>query len=151
MLMKYSLKIALLLALLFTTRTSLFAQTQQDPIERNLWYNTEKTSKIQIYKAGDGLFYGKIVWLKVPAIDGQPKLDPNNPDKSKRNTPLLGMVIIKGLKKDGDHDYVDGTIYDPKNGKTYSSKISFKEGQLDVRGYVGISLIGRTATWTKAD
>ena len=150
MLIKSPLKIALFFTLLFTTGTPLFAQTQ-DPIERNLWYNTEKTSKIQIYKGSDGLFYGKIVWLKVPTIDGQPKLDPNNPDKSKRNTPLLGMVIIKGLKKDGDNEYVDGTIYDPKNGKTYSSKITFKDGQLDVRGYIGFSLLGRSATWTKAD
>ncbi len=122
----------------------------QDAIER-LWYNQEKTAKIQVYKATDGKFYGKIVWLKEPLAEGKPKVDKNNPDKARRNDPVMGLQLLKGFKKDGDHHYEDGTIYDPKNGKTYSCKISHTGDVLDVRGYVGISLFGRTTTWTKAD
>ena len=146
---KYSLRILLLFAFFLCLRTAAFAQA--DALERNLWYNEEKTAKIQIYKATDGKFYGKIVWLKVPEADGKPKVDKNNPDKNRKNDPVLGLLILKGFKKDGDKIYTDGTIYDPKNGKTYSCKITNKGESLDVRGYVGFSFIGRTTVWTKAD
>jgi uncharacterized protein (DUF2147 family) len=123
----------------------------QDAIER-IWYNQEKTAKVQIFKATDGKFYGKIVWLKEPNNEeGKPKVDKNNPDKAKKSTPLMGLQLLKGFKKDGDTEYEDGNIYDPKNGKTYSCKINRKGETLEVRGYVGISLIGRTTIWTKAD
>ncbi len=142
-----------MLAQLFTTLLLLgvrCAFAQADKLERT-WYNEEKTSKIQIYKAVDGKFYGKIVWLRVPELEGKPKVDKNNPDKARRNDPLIGLLILKGLKKVSNEQYEDGTIYDPKNGKTYSSKITVKGDVLDVRGYIGFSLLGRTTTWTKAD
>jgi uncharacterized protein (DUF2147 family) len=123
----------------------------QDAIER-LWYNEEKTAKIQIFKATDGKFYGKIVWLKEPNnAEGKAKTDIHNSDKSKRNNPVLGLQMLKGFVKEDETHYEDGTIYDPKNGKTYSCKINNKGDVLDVRGYVGVSWIGRTTTWTKAD
>jgi len=149
MLGKYSLRIVFLIAIILGTRTWSFAQA--DPLERNLWYNEEKTSKIQIYKATDGKFYGKVVWLKVPDRDGKPKTDIHNPDDKKKNDPVLGLVILRGFKKDGDKLYDGGTIYDPLNGKTYSCKITNKGDVLDVRGYIGFSWIGRTTVWTKAD
>jgi uncharacterized protein (DUF2147 family) len=143
-----SLRSVLLLVLLSTVS---FVAIAQDAIER-VWYNQEKTAKVQIFKATDGKFYGKIVWLKEPNNEeGKPKVDKNNPDKAKKSTPLMGLQLLKGFKKDGDTEYEDGTIYDPKNGKTYSCKINRKGETLEVRGYVGISLIGRTTIWTKAD
>lgn len=126
------------------------AKAQTDPIEK-VWYNQEKTAKIQVYKAKDGRFYGKMVWLKEPLENGKPKVDKENPDDKKRNTPLIGLILLRGLEKDGDHEYDNGKIYDPKNGKTYSCKITHKGNTLDLRGFVGISLIGRTSTWTLAD
>ena len=151
MLTRYPLRVIFFLTLCLGVVMTSFAQTPQDPLERNLWYNQEKTAKVQIYKATDGRFYGKIVWLKNPEENGKPKLDKNNPDKAKRSDPLLGMMILKGFKKDGENVYEDGTIYDPKNGKTYSCKMTHKDGKLDVRGYVGFSLLGRTTIWTKAE
>lgn len=139
--------IALTVIVSFAFKSSTLAQ---DQIEK-VWYNQEKTSKIQVYKAKDGKFYGKIIWLKDPLKNGKPKLDEENPDKGKRTQPIVGLVILRGLKKDGDKEYSDATIYDPKNGKTYSCKITYKGNKLDLRGYVGISLIGRTSTWTLAD
>ncbi len=126
------------------------AVAQTDPIEHT-WYNEEKTAKVQVYKAKDNKFYGKIIWLKEPDKNGKPKTDENNPDAKKRSQPILGLLILKGFEKDGDNEYEDGTIYDPKNGKTYSCKIKHKGKTLDVRGYVGVSLLGRTTTWTLAD
>lgn len=137
--------IIILYSILFCVKSN-----AQDQIER-VWYNQEKTAKIQIFKATDGKYYGKIIWLKEPLRDGKPKLDIENPKEAKRNQPILGLLVLKGFNKDGKMGYEDGTIYDPKNGKTYSCKMTYNGNSLDVRGYVGISLIGRTAIWTIAD
>ena len=126
------------------------AKAQPDPIE-HVRYNEAKTGKIQIYKARDGKFYGKIVWLAEPDRDGKPKLDINNPNKTRRNEPLIGLVALKSFQKTEDGVYDDGTIYDHKNGKTYDCTMKLKGGVLDVHGYVMISLIGRSEKWTKAD
>jgi uncharacterized protein (DUF2147 family) len=126
------------------------AFAQADPIEHT-WYNQEKTSKIKIYKAVDGKYYGKIVWLKEPLRDGKPKTDYLNSDKSKQNTLLMGLVVLTGIKKESGNEYDDGDIYDPKNGKTYSCKITFEGNHLNLRGYIGFSLFGRTAVWERAD
>jgi uncharacterized protein (DUF2147 family) len=142
------MKHVLFLCLFVFLGNTLLAQT--DAIER-IWYNQEKTAKIQIYKAKDNKFYGKIVWLKEPNENGKPKVDDDNPDPKKRNQPLMGLMVLKGFIKDGSKTYEDGSIYDPKNGKTYSCKITHNGNSLDVRGYMGISLIGRTAKWTLAE
>ncbi len=113
------------------------------------WLNEEKEGKIEIFKHTDGKYYGKLVWLKEPNRDGKPKLDINNKDEKLRDKPVLGLIILKGFTKDGDI-YSDGKIYDPKNGKTYACKITPKDNNtLSIRGYIGISLIGRTTTWTR--
>lgn len=149
MLKQYSLWILFLSVVFFGAETLGFAQA--DPLGKNLWYNGDKKAKIQIYKATDGKFYGKIVWLKEPDRDGKPKLDIHNNDKARQNDPVMGLIILKAFKKTDDTHYEDGTIYDPKNGKTYSCKMTLEGDKLYVRGYIGFSLIGRTETWTKAD
>jgi uncharacterized protein (DUF2147 family) len=126
------------------------AYAQADQIE-GLWYNQEKTAKVRIYKAKNNKFYGKIEWLKEPVINGKTRTDEKNPDKAKRAEPLLGLQVLKGFEKNGEDEYAEGTIYDPKNGKTYSCQIKYKVNTLDVRGYVGISLIGRTTVWSRTD
>lgn len=148
MIRKYLQRLVVIIAVIFGVHS--YASAQKDPIEHT-WLNGQKTGKIQVYKAKDGKFYGKIVWLAEPNRDGKPKTDINNTDAKLRTRPVLGLLILKGFSKDGDDGYEDGTIYDPKNGKTYSCKMTLKGKTLDVRGYVGVSLIGRTDTWTLAD
>jgi len=139
----------LLCTLLLVIGTVWSANAQKEKVE-GIWFNQEKDAKIEIYKARDGKFYGKIVWLKEPTINGQPKADVNNPKKNLRATPIIGLLILKAFEKDSDTDYEDGTIYDPKNGKTYSCNITVKDANtLSIRGYIGISLIGRTTTWSR--
>lgn len=140
----FTIVLALLLA-----NTSIWAQSK-DPIER-LWLSQEKNAKINIYKGQDGKFYGKIAWIREPLENGQPKMDKNNPNKDLRQQPLMGLVLLKGFKKAHGTTYEDGEIYDPKNGKTYSCKMTMKGNTLDVRGYMGISLIGRTSVWTATE
>jgi uncharacterized protein (DUF2147 family) len=125
-----------------------FAQTTNKDALIGTWLTGSGKGKVQIYKDGDK-YSGKIVWLKEPnREDGTAKLDRNNPDKAKQKNPVLGLNMLKGFIFDTDK-WVDGTIYDPENGKTYSCKITWRDGKLDVRGYIGISLIGRTDTWFK--
>jgi Uncharacterized protein conserved in bacteria len=136
--------------MLIVVAVPMLSFAQADPLE-GFWFNDTKHAKIQVYKAKDNKLYGKIVWLAEPNRNGKPKVDEKNPDESKRSQPVVGLVILRGFTKSGANVYEDGTIYDPKNGKTYSCKITRKGDELDVRGYVGISLIGRSTTWTRAD
>lgn len=127
-----------------------FAFAQKDKIEGK-WLNQEKEAMVEIYKAKNGKFYGKIVWLKEPNRNGQPKLDINNQKESLRSQPIMNLLILKGFNKDGENVYEDGTIYDPKNGKTYSCKMTYENANtLSIRGYIGISMLGRTTTWTRS-
>ncbi|SDG15960.1 DUF2147 domain-containing protein [Mucilaginibacter sp. P25] len=138
------------LILLAIVAVSINAKAQTDKIE-GLWYNDVKTAKIQITKESNGKFYGKVVWLKEPLKDGKPKVDEMNSDEKLRSRPRLGLPVLADFVKDGDNKYSGGTIYDPNNGKTYSCKMTYKGKTLDIRGYIGISLFGRTTTWSRAE
>jgi uncharacterized protein (DUF2147 family) len=122
---------------------SCFPQAVSADAVLGTWLTASGKAKVQIYKEGDK-YNGKIVWLKIPTYeDGK-----HNPDKAKQSVPLLGLNMLKGFEFDED-EWEDGTIYDPENGKTYSCTIKYRDGKLDLRGYIGISLIGRTQTWYK--
>lgn len=115
-----------------------------------IWYNEEKTSKIEVYKTQANTYVGKIIWLKEPDRDGKPKTDINNPKTDKRDVPLIGLFVLRGFEKKSESKYEGGTIYDPKTGKTYDCTITVKSiNELALRGYIGISMIGRNTTWTK--
>lgn len=138
--------------MLTTVGLKAFAQKPKPGDILGTWFNEEKTSKLQIYQAGN-LFFAKIVWLREP-IDkatGKPRLDNMNPDNKLKNSPLLGLVVLKNFVFDGDDEWKDGSIYDPKNGKTYRCYFSFdgSPNKLKIRGYVGVSLLGRTTYWTR--
>ena len=148
---KFQKRSLLLIVIMFCRMFVMHAFAQTELLTNHLWYNEEKTSKIQLYKATDGKYYGKIVWLKVSQEEGKPRTDSHNPDKAKQKDPLFGLLILTGFKKETEMQYVDGNIYDPKNGKTYRCKINYVDGHLNVRGYIGFSLIGRTTIWTNAD
>jgi uncharacterized protein (DUF2147 family) len=96
-------------------------------------------------------FFGEIIWLREPKDkNGKIKLDKENPKKELKTKPLVGLEILKNFKYKGKKKWQDGTIYDPENGKTYSCNIEMKDNNtLKIRGYVGISLLGRTTTWSR--
>ncbi len=107
----------------------------------------EAKSIVEIYKQ-DGKIYGKVVEILNPAKKNATCDECPGEAKGK---PILGIVIIKGLEKDGD-EYNDGTIMDPKNGKVYKCYIELDgPNKLDVRGYIGFSLLGRTQTWSRVN
>ena len=105
-------------------------------------------SYIEIFEK-NGLYFGKITKLL---------LDP--PDKvcnkcsgDLKNKPLVGMIILKNMKKTGNVDkelgleFASGTIFDPDEDDTYKCLMWLKDDVLTVRGYIGISLLGRSAEW----
>ena len=99
----------------------------------------------------NGVFEGK-----VEKIFEQPGDDPNHLCKKcegeRKDRPIIGMTFLWGLKKDGDL-YGGGEILDPKNGKIYRAKMKMIEGgrKLEVRGYIGLSLFGRSQTWIRQE
>lgn len=115
------------------------------------WKTGEGTAIVQIFKQGSS-YFGKIVWLKEPnnPTTGKPRIDANNSDPSKRNTPLLGLVNLRNFSFHKNNQWKDGKIYDPKSGDDYSCKITMKDpNTIEVRGYMGISLLGRTDVWKR--
>lgn len=138
---------------LLSMKTASVFDTEADKIQ-GTWLNEEGTAQVQIFRAVNGSYagkyYGKIVWLKVTEENGKPRTDINNPDKSKQSTPLMGLLLLKDFSYDSDdEEWSGGTIYDPKSGKTYSSYMALDGNKLNVRGYIGISIIGRTTVWTR--
>jgi uncharacterized protein (DUF2147 family) len=126
-------------------------QNKADDIIGTWLTGGKEPAKIQIHKSGEK-FYGKIIWLKNPTENGKQRVDANNPDKAKRSNPIIGLLMLTGFKFDGEDEWKGGDIYDPESGKTYSSYIYLKDkNTLKVRGYVGISLLGRTETWIRSD
>lgn len=130
-------------------------QAQEDNSEADkltgVWQPSDGRSYIKIDKIGNK-FYGRIVWLKEPLNEeGEPRVDKNNPDESLRSTPLKGYRILKDFVYDEEEGiWKDGTIYDPKNGVTYNCKIELtEENKIEVRGYVGTAVFGRTDVWTR--
>lgn len=73
---------------------------------------------------------------------------------ARKDKPIVGLAIIEGVKKNPDEPYWDGgSILDPNNGKTYKVRLTPKDGgkALDVRGYIGAPLLGRTQTWIRVE
>ncbi len=96
-----------------------------------------------------GKLYGTIIKLfRKPDEDQNPKCD--KCEGALKDKPIIGMQILKGFSKDGD-EWSGGKILDPHNGKTYSCILEVLDGgkKLKVRGYIGISLIGRTQIWER--
>ncbi|MFC5408621.1 DUF2147 domain-containing protein [Larkinella bovis] len=115
------------------------------------WLNGTKRGHIQIYKKGDQ-YFGKLVWLKEPndPVTGKPRTDVKNSQSSLRTRPLVGLDVMQGFIYDGGKVWADGNIYNPEDGKEYSCKLTLKDpNTLDVRGYIGISLIGKSQIWTR--
>ncbi|MGD0839162.1 MAG: DUF2147 domain-containing protein [Polyangia bacterium] len=115
-----------------------------------VWLTSAQDATITITRSGDS-YVGHVSWLKRQhGADGQPVRDDHNPDVSLRQRPLMGLQILWGMRSKGDGEYTDGQLYDPAHGKTYSGKaVLVSDHVLQLRGYVGISLFGRTETWTR--
>ena len=132
------------------------------------WFADEGKSKIEIYKCKTK-YCGRIVWLEEPnypandekGMAGLVKVDRENESEDLRSRPIVGLDIVSGFVFDKASEYqdeedksapswTDGKIYDPRNGKMYSCNMALTNPkQLEVNGYIGIPLFGRTVTWLR--
>lgn len=120
------------------------------------WQTAGNRSELEIFTCGDKLC-GKVVWLKNPLYvtskDGPvgiPKVDRKNPDPAQQNRPIIGLRVIEGLTPKGGNIWENGSCYDPESGNTYTCRIRLvSPDRLEVRGFIGIPLFGRTYTLTR--
>jgi len=141
--MKYISMLLLVSAMSFTG----FAQNKDAIL--GSWINSTGEAHVDIFKKGEK-YFGKISWLKTNKDEkGIVKTDLKNPDPKLRSKPILGMEMLRNFVYE-DGKWTDGKIYDPKSGKTYSCNMNIKDnGELNMRGYIGVSIIGRSETWKR--
>ena len=152
-----------IVCLLFSGFTTFAQKVDDKDLILGNWKHSNGRSVVSIYKGKQengedpGKYYGKIVWLLEPNNDdGTPRTDVNNDEDELKSQPLKGLVIMKDMEfeeVDGKMVYWDGgTIYDPNNGSTYSFEAEIdkkNKNVMDGRGFIGVSLFGRTDTWTR--
>jgi len=148
--MRYPMQASLIAAALLALPAAAWAQAAS-PV--GTWKTIDdKTGKpkalVNITEEG-GVLSGKIEKLYRPADQDQnPKCV--NCSGARKDQPIIGMTILSGLKKDGN-EYTGGEILDPQDGKTYKSKAKLTDNgaRLEVRGYIGMPMLGRTQTWQR--
>ncbi len=152
--MKFTSLAIVLVGILIMPFPNLHAQDVKADDIIGVWLTQDNDSYVEIYKEGNK-YFGKITWLKTPidSITGKPEVDDKNENPKLRNRPVMGMKLLTNFVFDGEDEWEDGQIYDPKKGSTYSCYMEFPDkknkNRLKIRGYIGISLLGRTVYWTR--
>ena len=113
------------------------------------WLTQNRDGWIQITIQGD-LLEGSIAGS--PNDDEEREFDDRNPDPALRSRRLKGLTIMTGFQSGGDGRWTGGRIYDPNTGKTYKGTVTRLDANtLKIRGFIGVSLFGRSETWTRDD
>lgn len=136
----------LLTVLLIFMTNSAFAQTADAGKIIGSYLTEGNKGKVVIIKKSNK-YYGTLVWANIPNA-----LDKNNVDEKERKNLIAGKIILKDFVYSSNNTWENGTIYDPESGKTYNGKITLdNNGNLKIRGFVGVSLFGRTTTWIRTN
>jgi uncharacterized protein (DUF2147 family) len=122
----------------------------QSPTPTGVWLHANKRIQIKVASCGERLC-ADIVWFRWPNdAQGVPLVDLNNPNPALRTRPLLGLTVLRNLRRTGENTWEDGEIYNPDDGTDYSAKMSIDaDGDLRVRAYLLVPLIGHTLVWTR--
>jgi uncharacterized protein (DUF2147 family) len=139
-----------LIIFLFLGIYSLAGIAQEADKILGIWWNEEKTSKIKVEKK-DGKYIGTVVYM-IPEkyVNGKPPVDDKNPDVKLQSRPVVGLQILSGFVFDaGAKEWKNGTIYDPKSGKTYDCYAWFEGNDLlKLKGFVmGMRWLGKSSEW----
>ncbi len=134
------------LVLMLSLMTVYAFANQPEEIE-GVWLNAKGDGLIE-FNINEGLLSGTIIGSPLP--EDRLRKDGNNPDPALRDRLLQGITILNDFSYVGARRWQGGTIYDPNNGKTYNCNITLiADDTIEVRGYVGISLFGRTEVWQR--
>jgi uncharacterized protein (DUF2147 family) len=140
-------KLTILLLIGFYAVTS-YAQNADKIV--GIWWNSEKTSKIQVEKK-DGKYIGSVVYIIPEKYEnGQPPKDEKNPDPALRSRSKIGIVILQGfVYNTKENNWENGRIYDPNNGKTYDCYAWLETNDLlKLKGFImGMRWLGRSSEW----
>ena len=126
----------------------------QDASPVGLWKtiddDTGKAKALIRITENNGELRGKIEKLFLDIGEKNPKCD--KCEGAQKDQPIIGMTILSGMKQEGT-EYGDGQILDPANGKMYKSRMSLADNgkKLNVRGYIGMPMLGRTQTWLREE
>ena len=146
-----SLLVQLLLVLAVSCSSALAAEPSATGLWRTIDDSTGKPRALVRITEASGQYQGRLEkTFPQPGEDPNPKCDKCS--GSRRNQPVVGMTILWGMTKQ-DEEYQGGEILDPENGKIYRAKMRLEDGgkALHVRGFIGISLLGRTQVWMREE
>ncbi|MEM8843167.1 MAG: DUF2147 domain-containing protein [Pseudomonadota bacterium] len=115
-----------------------------------LWMTANKRAIVEIAPCSDSAC-GRIVWMaNAFEDDGSPKRDMNNPDESLRSQPLCGITLVGDLMPREREAELYGFIYNPRDGKKYSARVSsLADDKIEMRGFLGLEIFGKSETWTR--
>jgi uncharacterized protein (DUF2147 family) len=140
------IRLTCLSSILFST----LAWAEKTDVEGR-WLTQEGDGWITIQIVGDSL-EGSVAGSPDPKQREEREFDDRNPDPNLRTRRLEGLTIMTGFSYDGDGRWSGGTVYDPNSGKTYKCTVKQLDANtLKIRGFIGISLFGRSETWTRDD
>lgn len=118
-----------------------------DSTVAGIWWSPRKDAKIELYFDSNGALTGRLI--AMPTRTAQ-DVDVKNPESRLRTRRVLGLVIFTGFRQESKTRWVDGKVYDPESGGTFSSQISMEDNEhVIVRGYLGLPLFGRNETFTR--
>ena len=142
--------IAVVLGMVVMTQTAQAASSDA----KGYWLTENNKAIVEFSEceaAGGKELCGHIVWTANPRdAAGKLKLDIENPDPALRDQPVCGIKLIGGMRPVSVTEYKDGWVYNPRSGETYDAKVEvISADRLKMRGFLGISLLGRTQTWTR--
>lgn len=113
------------------------------------WWTEKNEGRIAMARYKDGTYRGTTTCCVHKNDPNNPETDINNPNPSLRGRPMNGVVLIWGLKFE-DGEFVDGHVYNPRDGKTYRMKMTLVDHEtLKIRGYMGIEMLGQTQIWKR--
>lgn len=146
-------KLKLISALMLSSFSSLLWANDITGLWRNIDDKTGSSKAVlEIRQESNGTYVAKIIKV-TPRPGYTPKETCIDCPAPYTNKPILGLDVLTGLKADGDNTYVGGKILDPLSGKIYSTKVKLSPNgkRITLRGYVGVSALGRSQTWIRQD
>ena len=144
--MNLLIRLTCLSSILFST----LAWAEKTDVEGR-WLTQEGDGWITIQIVGDSL-EGSVAGSPDPKQREEREFDDRNPDPNLRTRRLDGLTIMTGFEYEGEGHWSGGTVYDPNSGKTYKCTVKQLDANtLKIRGFIGISLFGRSETWTRDD